>query len=62
MSEPDKAGKLNNVISKLGAVSDFIKRIGDDSFLEEGADACPLQGAASSISDMILGLIDDIGA
>jgi len=33
VSKINKADKLNNVISKLGAVSDFVKRIGDDSFL-----------------------------
>jgi len=26
---------LNNVVSKLGAVSDFVKRIGDDSYVLE---------------------------
>ena len=31
--ELNKADKLNNVVSKISAVSDFIKRIGDDSFL-----------------------------
>jgi len=37
MTELNKADKLNNVISKLAAVSDFIKRIGDDSFLLESS-------------------------
>jgi hypothetical protein len=33
MSNPEKSDVLNNVVFKLSAVSDFIKRIGDDSFL-----------------------------
>jgi hypothetical protein len=33
MKELEKTDALNNVISKLSAVSDFIKRIGDESFL-----------------------------
>ena len=31
----EKADELNNVISKLSAVSDFVKRVGDDAFLLE---------------------------
>jgi hypothetical protein len=37
MSELEKTDKLNNVVSKLVALSDFIKRIGDDSFLLESS-------------------------
>jgi hypothetical protein len=33
MSELAKVDKLNNVVSKLTAVGDFVKRLGDDSFL-----------------------------
>jgi hypothetical protein len=32
----DLCDRLNNTISELTAVSDFIKRIGDDSHLLEG--------------------------
>jgi len=37
MGELNKADMLNNVVSKLSAVSDFVKRIGDDSFLLESS-------------------------
>jgi hypothetical protein len=33
MSELAKVDKLNNVVSNLTVVSDFVKCIGDDSFL-----------------------------
>jgi len=35
MNNQNMRDRLNNVISELTAVSDFIKRIGDDSYLLE---------------------------
>jgi hypothetical protein len=37
MTELSKADKLNNVISKLVVISDFIKRIDDDSYILESS-------------------------
>jgi hypothetical protein len=33
MTEISKADKLNNVISKLGVISYFINRVGDENYL-----------------------------
>jgi len=35
MNKINLCDKLNNIVSKLTAISDFTKRIGDDSFILE---------------------------
>jgi hypothetical protein len=37
MTELSKADKLNDIISKLVVISDFIKRINDDSYILESS-------------------------